>query len=587
MNRLNTLKQSTIALAVAQAMVINVSSAATITVNDGGDAGAGCTFREAVVIVNAGSDQSNGCSIDISNGPLGSNDTIEFDVVGNSILLTAGEVLIDSDVSINPAGGAITIAGDRTDRLLNIESANVSIDNATLSESGFNFDLYSFEYTAGGAIAANLSTLTLNNSNISDNLTYFFYTGAGISAQSSTVTINNSSLSDNNANRGGSIYSQSSTITLNNSTISESYGNNGGGVFARSSNISLNNSAISVNTSQYRGGGIYATDQSTITLFNSDIVGNSILDATFLGDGDGGGIYVRDLSILTLIDSNVSGNLASANGGGIAASSSTVALTNSTISNNSSNGYSGGIDADSSLVILDSSTISGNSAASSGAIRTNSTSLNLVNSTISGNSASSSGGINTNLSWLNLTNSTISGNSTTVFGVGGIAARYGSVELRNSIISGNRGRADVNEISLNGVFLSASGNLIGDASQSLAQAIQTNQEFYQFIPLNFTNIIATYDGNTPTLLSNILRPLADNGGPTQTHALVEGSPAVNAGDNDVCTFIPVSGLDQRGETRPRLSCDIGAFEGALEPLIPDPEFFVVPLPNGKTVIFGL
>ena len=125
MNHLNTLKQTGIALAVAQAVAINVSSAATITVDNGVDDNAGCTFREAVATVNAGSDQANGCSIDSSIDPLGTNDTIEFNVTGDSIALTAGEVLIDSDVSINPGGGAITIDGDD-----NGDSGLLDIDGA-------------------------------------------------------------------------------------------------------------------------------------------------------------------------------------------------------------------------------------------------------------------------------------------------------------------------------------------------------------------------------------------------------------------------------------------------------------------------
>ena len=44
--------------------------------------------------------------------------------------------------------------------------------------------------------------------------------------------------------------------------------------------------------------------------------------------------------------------------------------------------------------------------------------------------------------------------------------------------------------------------------------------------------------------------LKDNGGPTQTIALLPGSPAINAGDPDVCANPPVNGVDQRGYARP-------------------------------------
>jgi hypothetical protein len=53
-----------------------------------------------------------------------------------------------------------------------------------------------------------------------------------------------------------------------------------------------------------------------------------------------------------------------------------------------------------------------------------------------------------------------------------------------------------------------------------------------------------------------LGPLADNGGATQTHALLSGSPAIDAGDNSTCPA-----TDQRGVARPQGSaCDIGAYE---------------------------
>jgi hypothetical protein len=59
----------------------------------------------------------------------------------------------------------------------------------------------------------------------------------------------------------------------------------------------------------------------------------------------------------------------------------------------------------------------------------------------------------------------------------------------------------------------------------------------------------------------LLGALVDNGGPTATHALLPGSPAINAGDNSTCAAAPVSGMDQRGIPRPQgLVCDIGAYE---------------------------
>jgi len=74
------------------------------------------------------------------------------------------------------------------------------------------------------------------------------------------------------------------------------------------------------------------------------------------------------------------------------------------------------------------------------------------------------------------------------------------------------------------------------------------------------------DGSCSTSLSGdpALDSLANNGGPTQTFALISGSSAIDAGDNTTCTNSPVSSLDQRGVTRPvGAQCDIGAFEGSV------------------------
>jgi hypothetical protein len=67
----------------------------------------------------------------------------------------------------------------------------------------------------------------------------------------------------------------------------------------------------------------------------------------------------------------------------------------------------------------------------------------------------------------------------------------------------------------------------------------------------------------------LLGPLQDNGGPTWTHALLDFSPAIDAGDDTVCAAAPVNGIDQRGVARPiGPHCDIGAYESAALPPIP-------------------
>ena len=70
-------------------------------------------------------------------------------------------------------------------------------------------------------------------------------------------------------------------------------------------------------------------------------------------------------------------------------------------------------------------------------------------------------------------------------------------------------------------------------------------------------------GGGPNMFNTdpLLGPLADNGGYTETMALLPGSPALEAGNGLICSMIPVDGVDQRGVARPiGIGCDIGAYE---------------------------
>jgi hypothetical protein len=87
-----------------------------------------------------------------------------------------------------------------------------------------------------------------------------------------------------------------------------------------------------------------------------------------------------------------------------------------------------------------------------------------------------------------------------------------------------------------------------------------------------SNLLCTITGSNNIVGSDPqLGPLADNGGPNQTHALQLNSPARDAADNAVCTTAPVNSVDQRGVPRPQLAvCDIGAYEEEVAVVIPGP-----------------
>ena len=245
------------------------------------------------------------------------------------------------------------------------------------------------------------------------------------------------------------------------------------------------------------------------------------------------------------------GNLgAYGDGGGIFANSGAVTLTNSTVSGNGvnrfGNGFSGGITAGSGSVFLNNSTISENSGTG---IRASSGNVSLTNSTISGNS---NDGIRAGNVYL--TNSTITNNST------GVVVGNSSVVINNSIVAGNRRSSSSSfprDLQLGpDALLTINHSLIGEGDNLGTVAGDVG------------NLI----GTVASPLDPRLGPLADNGGPTLTHALLSSSPAFDAGSNALAVDVNGQPLttDQRGEVRgnglsTRLgTVDIGAFEEESE-----------------------
>jgi len=271
------------------------------------------------------------------------------------------------------------------------------------------------------------------------------------------------------------------------------------------------------------GGGILAEFGTTLTLIDSAIVGNAAGDLH--SPGNGGGIHGRSV---TLINSTVSDNTAY-RGGGIFARP--ITLINSTVSGNSALDCCGGIYNTEGAVTLVSSTVSGNSAGDNigGIAKFNSGALTIINSTVSNNAAPTVGGIfnegrpdppGEDFSTLALVNSTVAGNMNADI----VVEASPSFSAVGSIIVGE---CDTGSRS-GGYNIESPGDTCG-----------FDQEGDQ-------------SGVSAVLLD--LQPLANNGGPTQTHAITPDSAAFNAGTCEVDE-------DQRGVTRPQgPACDVGAFE---------------------------
>jgi len=147
------------------------------------------------------------------------------------------------------------------------------------------------------------------------------------------------------------------------------------------------------------------------------------------------------------------------------------------------------------------------------------------------------GGVLSSYGIMTITNSTLSGNFT--HRGGGVWSYGATTTISNSTVSGNAATITGAELYTAGY----SGSLIVQHSLLGHDRIRNAGAFGGFSP-DASNIIATKDSNNATALANILSPLADNGGATQTHALPTGSPAIDAGDSTSCPA-----TDQRGAPR--------------------------------------
>ncbi|MCA9967899.1 MAG: right-handed parallel beta-helix repeat-containing protein, partial [Anaerolineales bacterium] len=259
-------------------------------------------------------------------------------------------------------------------------------------------------------------------------------------------------------------------------------------------------------------------------IFTVNLGGDLTIKDTILQNGsarEGGGI--SNNGRLTVMNSTISSNYAyspigNAYAGGIF-NNGTLAVTNSTISGNSAiNGAGIG---NSGTLTVTNSTFSGNSAYFDGGGIFNSGTLTVMNSTFVGNEAQYNwgGGIN-NYGTLRVTNSTFSGNSAT-YG-GGIYNYRGGLTATNSTFSGN------DAINGGGIYNSSTAYLAGNVfAAGLNGDNCTNSGTLTDNGYNLSDDGTCTNGGTGSVINAALNlgTLADNGGPTLTHALLAGSAA--------------------------------------------------------------
>jgi hypothetical protein len=332
-------------------------------------------------------------------------------------------------------------------------------------------------------------------------------------------------------------------VQSGNSTTQE-----GGGILNQGT-LALDNCVL-ISNAAVLGGAIYSGyDQANGTVTSCTL---EIAECKFAGNNGKLGGGVNATGQLTIDASTFSGNAADAgHGGGVYQNSGTLQISYSTFANNTSSQGGGAITNETgSTLDLSDSTLMGNSvAAGIGGGIENEGMMDVTDSTLSGNTAASGGAVaNDSLSSLaynTLDNVTLAGNTCTSSG-GGIwtatqVQKNQDLSLTNTLVAENMNGygPSATEDDISGPVSSGSGNnLLGAAGGS--------------------GLVNGINGNLVNVSTPGLAPLGNYGGPTQTIALLPGSPAIDAGFPSTS---PGTGTDQRGQPRVVGSAvDIGAFE---------------------------
>jgi parallel beta-helix repeat protein len=484
---------------------------------------------------------------------------------------TEGNISLTKNLTIEGLGASTTIIqADATAGAATVPVFVVTNGaNVTMRDLSVRYGVGS----DGGGVAVLDGAVTLEDVAVTSNAATGSGGGIWVAAAGSLETIRATIEDNGSESKGGGVAAEgpvemTDTVLMNNWANRSSGDVFGGGIWS-AGNLTMHSCRWDSNNvdapgpeSDGFGGGI-SFHGPNLLIEDSLIKANSIhADRSEFG----GSVYLTGTGVATLRRNTIRSSTAK-EGAGIYSTIETLTVEDCTISDNIAGDLGGGMllsPPGSGVTRVLSSTIVGNEAEEGGGLYLSAPARILItNSTISGNiAADNGGGIYALSTGFEIANSTVTDNTadedTDGFGDGGgIFINSGeSAELRNSIVADNHDSSSSPQApDCAGTLQSGGYNLIGSLG----------------VPLAVCTIVGDSTGNLVGA-DPLLDVLADNYGPTETHALGPGSAAINAGDPAGCRDPDGVLLDADQRHALRLDrCDMGAFEvGAyFEPFFAD------------------
>ena len=541
------------------------NGAGTLTVSNS-------TFSGNSALRAGGGIEGNGGEIVLDNVDFTGNTTGGAPGNGGALHATAGDVTatggtVSRNTAANEGGGFWINAGFTMDVTGTTFDSNTASGDAADTGGGGLFN-------NGGALVLDDVTVEFNSADGAAGSGGGIFNGSG-----GTLTMTGGFVREGGANRaGGGIENAGGTVTLTDVDVNSNFisqtgpgaPGNGGGLHSGGGTVTVNGGVFELNAAT-EGGGLWTN--GTLTIRPSDAGPTVIVDNFTDGDAadnGGAGVYAETGAAVSIAGARIVGNEArgvSASGGGVlVAPDASVSMTLGEISGNEARRAGAGVEVAGGTLTLSQVTVDGNriveaNPGNGGGLHVGGAGVATVSrSTFADNTADEGAGLWIGgLGSLDLDNSTVSGNAADGVGGGVYDDGGADIALRSATVAGNSagtaggGLAQSSQAAPRSY--SFQNTIVGD------NTAPTGPDCFGTFESGGFNLIedpsgCTINGDTGTNVTGqdpALGPLADNGGPTATRALGDGSPAVDAGSS-------AFDVDQRGEPRNDDQDDIGSFE---------------------------